>query len=382
MREERWVFEEEPTHIPARDKPKLECSQVVIATVEKKHCGEVLKVLTREAPLGEYKHVKRIRNRAVEEGKGLEGETKANGKGRADVLEVVVCTSHPQEGGGWPVGTRGVEGGEPRGAAAAAGVQGDAWECMPSALKSVLLPLVCRVSLAEVPRHSPEDREQLQDWNRVWPVSYKVPAGKVVTRSAKIKVSEEDKHEMLKHLGLVRELATGESGQRREAGCGACNAAVIVNPTTKEVVGLGQDQTKSTDWTTWDSRLVHAPSPLRHAAMVAIENVAEGVRSWGNKRKRSDTETGGDTAPSVSDRGDGDPEAEPYLCTGFDCYLWREPCTMCAMALVHSRVRRITFCVPDPKWGALGGAFRLHSLTSLNHHYEVFHWPVIEASKP
>lgn len=63
---------------------------------------------------------------------------------------------------------------------------------------------------------------------------------------------------------------------------------------------------------------------------------------------------------------------KPYLCTGFDCYVVREPCVMCAMALVHSRVRRVIFAEPDPKHGALGGSLKLHGQQSLNHHYTVY----------
>jgi len=66
---------------------------------------------------------------------------------------------------------------------------------------------------------------------------------------------------------------------------------------------------------------------------------------------------------------------KPYLCTGYDCYLVREPCAMCAMALVHSRVRRVVYAEADNKWGALGGSFRLHGQRSLNHHYTVYHMP-------
>ena len=48
---------------------------------------------------------------------------------------------------------------------------------------------------------------------------------------------------------------------------------------------------------------------------------------------------------------------------------------MCAMALVHSRVRRVVYAVPDQDFGALGGSFRLHSQRSLNHHYHVYRLP-------
>lgn len=48
---------------------------------------------------------------------------------------------------------------------------------------------------------------------------------------------------------------------------------------------------------------------------------------------------------------------------------------MCAMALVHSRVRRVVFAFPDSKRGMLGAGRtdrRLHCEKSLNHRYIVF----------
>lgn len=71
----------------------------------------------------------------------------------------------------------------------------------------------------------------------------------------------------------------------------------------------------------------------------------------------------------------------PYLCTGWDCYLVREPCVMCAMALTHSRVRRVAFSLGDAARGALGGKMSLHGLQSLNHHFQVFHIPVAESKE-
>ena len=73
-----------------------------------------------------------------------------------------------------------------------------------------------------------------------------------------------------------------------------------------------------------------------------------------------------DESPGAAD------SSKPYLCTGYDCYTVHEPCAMCAMALVHSRIRRVIYCVPDPQHGALGGSFRLHGQRSLNHHYQVY----------
>lgn len=61
----------------------------------------------------------------------------------------------------------------------------------------------------------------------------------------------------------------------------------------------------------------------------------------------------------------------PYLCTGYDVYLTDEPCIMCAMALVHSRARRIFFHKLNAK-GALKTLTKLHTIKALNHHYEVY----------
>lgn len=61
----------------------------------------------------------------------------------------------------------------------------------------------------------------------------------------------------------------------------------------------------------------------------------------------------------------------PYLCTGYDLYLIQEPCLMCAMALVHSRARRVYFEKRSNN-GALVTRLKLHAIRELNHHYEVF----------
>lgn len=68
----------------------------------------------------------------------------------------------------------------------------------------------------------------------------------------------------------------------------------------------------------------------------------------------------------------GSCESTSYICTGFDVYLSHEPCMMCAMALLHSRVRRIFYVCPRLQFGALGSLTKLHTLPGINHRYEVF----------
>ncbi|XP_049653724.1 probable inactive tRNA-specific adenosine deaminase-like protein 3 [Accipiter gentilis] len=88
--------------------------------------------------------------------------------------------------------------------------------------------------------------------------------------------------------------------------------------------------------------------PLAHAAIACLAAVAR-------RRRRRGGEAG---------------EAG-YLCAGCDVYLTREPCALCAMALVHARVRRVLFGVPAPQ-GALGTRYGLHGRRALNHRYRVY----------
>ncbi|MEN9735228.1 MAG: hypothetical protein RLZ45_3223 [Verrucomicrobiota bacterium] len=56
-----------------------------------------------------------------------------------------------------------------------------------------------------------------------------------------------------------------------------------------------------------------------------------------------------------------------------DCtlYVTKEPCPMCAGAVVHCRLQRVVFGAPDPKGGAAGGALNLLQFPGLNHRCEI-----------
>ena len=93
----------------------------------------------------------------------------------------------------------------------------------------------------------------------------------------------------------------------------------------------------------------------------------------------------------------------PYIGVGLEMYCAVEPCLMCSMALVHSRIARVVYARPQPvrdtalraplgtvltrackhalhcmyanfKRGGLGTAARLQSVQSLNHRLEVFRY--------
>ena len=54
-----------------------------------------------------------------------------------------------------------------------------------------------------------------------------------------------------------------------------------------------------------------------------------------------------------------------------DLYVTIEPCTMCAGALVHARIRRLIFGATEPRAGAVVSSARVLENPGLNHRVEV-----------
>ena len=64
-------------------------------------------------------------------------------------------------------------------------------------------------------------------------------------------------------------------------------------------------------------------------------------------------------------------EVGDWRLTDCDLYVTKEPCPMCAGAIVHARLRRVIFGCGDAKGGAAGGLLNLLQMPGLNHRSEI-----------
>ena len=63
-----------------------------------------------------------------------------------------------------------------------------------------------------------------------------------------------------------------------------------------------------------------------------------------------------------------------------EVYVTLEPCAMCAMALLHARVKRVVYGARDPKAGASGSVIDVFGTAALNHHTAVESGVLADAS--
>lgn len=311
---------------------------------------------------------------------------------------------------------------------------------MPNAMLELISAYQLSTFITKVCKYPAISKEEWEEQCKLWPTSYHPPTYNINGITG---FSDEESQSVCTFMKLAVDLAIANSQ--------VVNAAVIVDPSTNQVIASACDQVHSWNPATsvetncHEQHVVTTPSianglenqnnflsncssnenkrldrgvscvypwrwpdqdicigsrswhPLRHAAIVAIEDSASRDRclfpgsehigdhlteadlmqssatsSLSKRLKTSLTNVKEDEKLNLHSNGCHPELVRPYLCTGYDIYLVWEPCTMCAMALVHQRIKRIFYGFPNSHAGALGSVHRLQGEKSLNHHYAVF----------
>lgn len=229
---------------------------------------------------------------------------------------------------------------------------------------------VKKLKVAKIP---PKVRKQYDVVRKLWPCNFHPNQyWEKLSTNILFNSSEIEQHKI--YMNVAIEVAKFSTDLKQVG-------VVVVDPLVNRIVAVGYQNT------------IH--NKMMHAVMLAIDNVAktQDGGAWNIEAKAQNSSADVDLRglpqnmfevlsekfpqvkfgassfkrkENVNDSCDG-----PYLCTGYTVYSTHEPCVMCAMALVHSRVKRV-FYGAKSRTGGLGTLCKVHTVKDLNHHYEVF----------
>ena len=196
----------------------------------------------------------------------------------------------------------------------------------------------------QIPRYPATTREISQEWTtNYWPMSWKGNPNHQALKAANFNISRE--RAMINKLldALEEHLTTDDA---------VIPAVTII---AKELSINGEYEILTVNF---DNRDNH---PLEHSVMKAIDEIA--VKE---KDRRFDLHG---TTLNHANKNDLN-----YLCHNLLVYTTHEPCIMCSMALVHSRIGRIIYMKDLPETGGLSSNYQLGDRDGLNWKYDIWKW--------
>lgn len=223
---------------------------------------------------------------------------------------------------------------------------------------------ISKIIQVSVPNSPIFSREKFVIYKGGWPLHYR--ANSEFTNQ--IERKEGDNIGDVERIQKYLKIALEKSRLSRENGCisiGVC----IVDPKSDSTISACGDSRpwshvsntfckgfdslkcqKESEKTQKSKNIFH---PLNHASIECIKLVSEKNRAvLESSKRRFEDEL-------------------PYLCTGYDAYLTHEPCFMCTMGFLHSRISRLYFLNRNQEFGGASKAM-IHRNKKLNHRFRVY----------
>ncbi|PXF47768.1 tRNA-specific adenosine deaminase subunit tad3 [Gracilariopsis chorda] len=295
------------------------CS-VVVSPIQPQQASKLVPVLSELLPLNDgLSHLKRVRRVSFA------------GNAASVELEIVLCRD-------------------------------EVWEHRKADASEVLKSFNLQLEKRMVPATAPLSREELRKWGDLWPLIFK--PGKHLHKPP----SPVELRDMYNHMSRTTELA-----ESVEVPPNCAVAAVLVHPASGEVVACGLDKSQRHARVSDGTFTVN--TKLSHAVMNCLSSFASPhIPTISNEEEQKNTDKMGKKQLKRASCLPND----QYLCTGLDCYVSREPCVMCSMALLHSRIRRVVFACFNPEHVGGFSEAKIHKESALNHRFEAFLVPVKE----
>ncbi|EGW30981.1 uncharacterized protein SPAPADRAFT_62883 [Spathaspora passalidarum NRRL Y-27907] len=195
------------------------------------------------------------------------------------------------------------------------------------------------VGLIEVPRYAPQTKDITQAWSsKYWPLAWKGNPNHQFLNTVEFDISREE--EIVSTL--LDELEQCIKKSKDSSDCSGVSATLIAENINDSI----------------KLKTIHAntgsKTPYDHSVMKAISSIANNEL---HRRKHSSQEDG-----------------EGYLCHNMIVYTTHEPCVMCCMALVHSRIGRLVYLQGTPPTGGLESNYQLGDRDGLNWKFQIWKW--------
>ncbi|KAI9189281.1 tRNA-specific adenosine deaminase subunit tad3 [Blastocladiella emersonii ATCC 22665] len=317
--------------LSAEETRELETADVWVADIEPVHTKRVLAVFDKRFSLKELSHLKRIRREDPVVSTEAPQQTTADAARESDstTTEGTTASTVP------PTPTLSVVL-----AICDAAPLDELQACIDTnELAAVVVPRRVAVS-----RWPPLTRTQYDAWKHTWPMYWRESAARRDPLTAAEHAVYADLMRSLLPLASAADDQGAEPPSSR-----FCGAGLAYQPGTKSVVARAHDTRHATG------------HPLQHTALNLIEAVAAADRARGAALVESSP-----TSTTAKKRKAAD---AAYLCAGLVMVLTHEPCIMCSMALLHSRVDGVVYGVASPATGGMGSLIKVHTERALNHKF-------------
>lgn len=191
----------------------------------------------------------------------------------------------------------------------------------------------------QIPRNKPFDKDVNQMWSKIyWPLLWKgnplIQELNEINRNLNV-----DKIKKYMEM-IVKESSNGVDGNTSPI------VTIFVDPKTDTIKSIKRDERTKFD-------------PINHTVMNCISEIAQDEVNRRNEVK-------------------DDKNTNNYLCLNYHVYTTHEPCTMCSMALVHSRISQLVYLKHSSRTGGIGQQSghkeMIHISCSLNWKFEAFQY--------
>lgn len=187
----------------------------------------------------------------------------------------------------------------------------------------------------KIPMNKPFDKEINHMWSeQYWPLLWK---GNPLVQDLNEIYKQLDITKITKYMLMLVELSKNPKSGLLPI------VTVVVDPVNDEVISITHDERTDFD-------------PIKHSVMDSIGQIATKELE---RRQICDNK-----------------DTNKYLCLNYHVYTTHEPCTMCSMALVHSRISQLVYLKESHKTGGIGkdSGHRemIHLSCALNWKFEAF----------